>query len=264
MSVCRQFAAAVTAGLLGSCVASGAWAIDAASVVKNSDTAMKAHTEKISYRMTLVGADGAVEQVRTFETYFKRDGAVEQTLQKFQTPPALSGTGLLIVDDSKPDNSIWLYLPTTRRIRRVSGHDKRDRYMGTEFSYEDFQGYRIPYYAFSMVGERQDADGRDCYVVDAVANTPSETASTGYSRKRYWIDKKSLYPVKVEFYGLDKSLEKVFVVHGLRQVGHYWRPKDEEMTNLQSKRITKLELQSDDVDQPLDDLYVSQRFLRGD
>jgi hypothetical protein len=249
---------------LGEEVPSGQATRDASSIVKESDKSLKPQTEKTRYRMTLVAPDGSVEQVRTFITYYKREDGVERTLQKFLSPPVLAGTGLLLVDRGKPETDIWMYLPTTRRIRRIAGHDKSNRYMGTEFSFEDFEGYRISAYGFDLVGEKTDGQGRSCWVIEAVAATAAEKAATGYSKKRYWIERKTLYPVRVEYYARDGTLEKVLTAEDIHRVNLCWRPRRETIKNLRTGRSTKLVLESDKIDLPLEDRFVSKRFLRSD
>lgn len=242
----------------------GQTAPDALTIIKDSDRSLKPQSEQISYRMTLVAPDGRVEQTRTFITYYKQAEGVQRTLQKFLSPPVLAGTGLLIVDRGAPDPDIWMYLPTTRRIRRIAGHDKSNRYMGTEFAFEDFEGYRIASYDFTLAGTKPDAQGHSCWLIEAVASTPSEKAATGYSKKRYWIEQKTLYPVRIEYYGKDGVLEKVFLAHDLHQVDHYWRPRREEIKNLRNGRSTRLTLEAVQVDLPLADRFVSKRYLRSD
>ena len=242
----------------------GQAAPDALTIIKDSDRTLKPQSEKISYRMSLVAPDGRVEQTRTFITYYKQAEGVQRTLQKFLSPPVLAGTGLLIVDRGAPDPDIWMYLPTTRRIRRIAGRDKRNRYMGTEFAFEDFQGYRIAAYNFTLVGTKPDSKGRSCWVIEAVASTPSEKAATGYSKKRYWIEEKTLYPVRIEYYAKDGDLEKVFLARDLHQVDHYWRPRREEIKNLRSGRSTRLTLEDIQLNLPLADRFVSKRYLRSD
>lgn len=236
----------------------------AAAIIKQSDKALKPRTEKTRYRMTLVAPDGGVEQVRTFITYYKKQDGEERTLQKFLSPPVLAGTGLLLVDRGKPGTDIWMYLPTTRRIRRIAGHDKSNRYMGTAFSFEDFEGYRISAYHFTLIGEKADDAGHSCWVIDAAAATAAEKASTGYSKKRYWIDRKTLYPIRVEYYAKDGALEKVLTAAGLHQVNQFWRPAREQIRNLLTGRSTRLVLESDEVNLPIVDRFVSKRYLRSD
>lgn len=237
---------------------------DATALMQRSDNATKPHTEKAFYKTSLIAADGSVEQNRTFEVYYKREDGIEKTLQKFMSPPVLAGTGLLIVDKGEPDTDTWLYLPTTRRIRRISGHDKTGRYMGTEYSYEDLEGYRIPFHHFIYVGEKKDESGRDCDIIDSVASSQSVQESSGYSKKRYWIDRATLYAVRIQYYAKDDTLEKQRDAYELSKMGAYWRPKREEMKNLVNGRMTKLELQKDELDAPLDERYVSKRFLRSE
>lgn len=237
---------------------------DALTIIRKSDANLRPHTEKAKFRMTLFAPDGSVEQVRTFIAYYKQQHGVKRTLQKFLSPPILAGTGLLIVDRGGPDQDIWLYLPTTRRIRRIAGRDKSDRYMGTEFAYEDFEGYQIPSYRFTLAGVKTDGKGRLCRIIDAVAATKAAKEATGYSRKRYWIEEKTFYPERIEYYGKSGVLEKVLTAHSLREVDHYWRPRWEEMKNMLSGRITRLDFETDKVNLPLEDMYVSKRFLRSD
>jgi hypothetical protein len=237
---------------------------DALTIIKNSDKALKPRTEKTRYRMTLLAPDGSVEQVRTFITYYKRDDGVERTLQKFLSPPVLAGTGLLLVDRGKPETDIWMYLPTTRRIRRIAGHDKSNRYMGTEFSFEDFEGYRISDHDFELVGDKTDAQGRLCWVIQAEAATAAEKASTGYSQKRYWIERKTLYPVRVEYYAPDRTLEKILTAEEIHMVNQYWRPRRETIENLRTGRRTRLVLEAIETDRPLEDRFVSKRYLSRD
>lgn len=237
---------------------------DATSIMQRSYDATNPRTEKAFYQTTLIAADGAVEQERTFEVYYKKENGEEKTLQKFLTPPVLAGTGLLLIDKGQPDTDTWLYLPTTRRIRRIAGHDKSGRYMGTEFSYEDLEGYRIKFHHFTYVGEQKDDKGRDCYIIDSVATAPSVVDSTGYSKKRYWINLTTLYPVRIEYYAKDGKLEKQRDAFEIHKVGQYWRAGREEMKNLLNGRMTKLKLDKDATDVPLDDRYVSRRYLRSE
>jgi hypothetical protein len=254
-------AAALIAALSLSPAAAGA-APDGQTLIRKSDSTIKADTERTEYRMELVGDGGNVEQTRRFITYFKRNGEEERTLQKFLGPPVFEGTGLLIVDHNRAQNDIWLYLPSSRRIRRVSGQEKSNRYMGTEFSYEDFEDYQISQYDFTYKGERDCNDGQRCRVVDAVPATEAEKSSSGYSHKVYWLEERSRYPVRVEFYGSQNKPRKVLTSSDLEQVNGYWRPRRQVMHNLENGRATRLEITDREVDQPLKDFYVTKRFLR--
>lgn len=85
----------------------------------------------------------------------------------------IEGTGLLIEDTGAEANDIRLYLPATRRLRRIAGVEKGNWYMGTELAFEDFEDYRIPFYGFTLTGEEPCPDGGRCSLVEAVPATAS-------------------------------------------------------------------------------------------
>lgn len=257
-------AASMVVGLFLPSPAPAAGASAGHDLVVRSEERSKSRTEKTVYRMELVGADGGVIQTRRLELYYKRDESVERTLQKFLSPPVIDGTGLLIEDTGAEANDIWLYLPATRRLRRIAGVEKSNWYMGTEFTYEDFEDYQIPYYDFTLTGEETCPDGGRCSLVEAVPATPSERETSGYSKKVYWIETESLYPVRVDFYAEDGHRAKELTSSGLEEVNGYWRPKAIVMRNLDNGRATRLTVEEREVDAPLDDYYVTKRFLRSD
>ncbi len=236
---------------------------DGETLVRRSDEQLKSDTEVIRYRMEIVSAGGEVEQVREFVTYSKNGEDEERTLQKFQSPPVFEGTGLLIVDDNRGQNDIWLYLPSSRRIRRIAGQEKSNQYMGTEYSYEDFEDYQISEYDFRLLRSTacKGTDG-ECHVVEAKPSTAEEREASGYSKKVYWIETESLYPVRVELFGDDGDIVKVETASGLRRIAGYWRPTRQAMKDRRSGRETRLEIVEDKIDQSVEDFYVSKRFLR--
>lgn len=244
-------------------VTSVAAAGEADDLISRSDTSLKSDTEVITYDMEIVSGGGEVEQTRQLVTYSKRNRDGERTLQKFQSPPVFDGTGLLVADTDGDRNDIWFYEPSSRRVRRIAGQEESNQYMGTEYSYEDFEGYQISQYDFTLLQSKncKDSDTK-CQLVEAKPSTDEEREASGYAKKVYWIQDKSLYPVRVDLYDYSGEIVKVSTAYGLHKVGNYWRPERQEMTNLRSGRTTRLELVEIEIDEPLEDFYVSKRFLR--
>jgi hypothetical protein len=242
-----------------------ALAADGNSVIKESELRMKSGSEKTMYRMELLDGSGAVQQTRDIELYYKRADGAESTLFKFTSPPVLQGTGLLIVDAGKAVNDIWMYLPATRRIRRIAGAEKSNWFMGTEFTHEDFEDYKTSAYTFVLEKDAEPCgDQQRCFVVSAVASEAAERESSGYAKKTYWIEKQSMYPVRVDYFDKAGTPAKRLDVRRLVKTGNYWRPQSYEMRNLNNSRATRLTAVSRDIDTKLDDFYLSQRFLRSE
>lgn len=250
---------AVLAGML---ISSQACAGEAIDIIKESEKRTKSSSEKTLYRMDLLDSGGKTQQTREIELYFKRANGVESTLFKFNSPPVVQGTGLLISDAGKAVNDIWMYLPATRRIRRIAGAEKSNWFMGTEFTHEDFEDYRTAAYTFKLAREEACGDKQQCFVVDATPSTDAEREASGYGKKVYWIEKTTLFPIRIDYVGKDGSPAKRLDVRQLARAGQYWRPAVYEMHNLANGRTTRLTALSRDVDIPLDDFYVSQRYLR--
>ncbi|MEJ2441986.1 MAG: outer membrane lipoprotein-sorting protein [Exilibacterium sp.] len=236
---------------------------DAKTLMQHSDQQLKSKTEIIHYTMDIISADGKVEQTRKFVTYSNRNETEERTLQKFESPPVYEGTGLLIVDDNIGQNDIWLYLPSSRRIRRIAGQEKSNQYMGTEYTYEDFEDYQISEYDFQLAGSGScDAVSGECHKVIATAATKTEKQASGYTKQIYWIEKKSLYPVRLELYGKNGEIAKVETATGIHQVSGYWRPEQQAMFNKRNGRSAVLKITGDKINEPVEEFYVSKRFLR--
>jgi hypothetical protein len=240
-------------------------AADAAGVIAESERRIKSSTEKTVYRMELLDGGGQVQQTRDIELYYKKADGAEKTLFKFTSPPVVQGTGLLIVDAGKPVSDIWMYLPATRRIRRIAGAEKSNWFMGTEFTHEDFEDYKSSAYTFQLDKEDEACgDQQKCFVVSAVASDSAEKEASGYGKKVYWIEKQSMYPVRVDYLDKAGAPAKRLDVRKLAKSGSYWRPQVYEMRNLANSRVTRLTAVSREVDAKLDDYFVSQRYLRSE
>ena len=255
--------ALIAAALLG--FSPALMAADANGVIAESERRIKSSTEKTVYRMELLDGAGQVQQTRGIELYYKKAEGAETTLFKFTAPPVVQGTGLLIVDAGKAVNDIWMYLPATRRIRRIAGAEKSNWFMGTEFTHEDFEDYKTSAYTFHLDKEDEACgDLQKCFVVSATASAAAEKEASGYGRKIYWIEKQSMYPVRVDYLDKSGTPAKRLDVRKLARSGSYWRPQVYEMRNLANTRITRLTAVSREVDGKLDDYFVSQRYLRSE
>ncbi len=246
-------------------VAGGAWAAsdDGRAFMERSERATKSRTEATRFRLDLIDAQGGLVQSREMTFDFKKLADKEATLVRFLSPPALRGTGLLIEDPGMSASDIWLYLPATRRLRRINGAEKTNWFLGTEFAHEDFEDYQLPLYRFALLDQVPCGTGT-CQRVEAVASDPGERAASGYSRKIYSIDTATLYPVGIEYYGKRDVPIKRFGASDLVRQGNYWRPQTVVMNNLENGRMTRLTVLERTLDAPLDDYRVSARYLRAE
>ncbi|MBT0962409.1 outer membrane lipoprotein-sorting protein [Denitromonas iodatirespirans] len=236
------------------------------ALMRQSEQQTKSRTERSVYRMILEAADGSVVQERRMSLYFRRadeDGApVERTLIRFERPASLQGTGLLVVDRGESANDLWLYMPANRRLRRLAGAEKSNWFLGTEFTHEDFEDYKIEHYAFSAPRDAP-CGALQCRVVEARPSTALEQDASGYTGKTYWLEAQSLYPVLIEYHAKGGIKGKRLETRGLEKLGDYWRPSEYEMRNLDNGQVTRMLIESRQLDLDLDVEYTTKRFLRG-
>lgn len=178
------------------------------------------HDETIMGHMTLLGANGEKTE-RVFESkHFEKtatDG--EKSLIKFIQPADIQGTGLLSYQNKKADDDQWLYLPSMKKTKRISGSGKSGSFVGSEFSFEDLIPPDIDKYVYEYLRDEPCGDAV-CFVVQS---TPA-TAESGYAKTISWIRHDNYRNVKIDFYDKKNRLLKTLSLEDYRLINNkYWR-----------------------------------------
>ena len=60
-------------------------------------------------------------------------------------------------DDAREEDQVYSYLPTQRRVRRISPVERADRFLGSELNFDDFEGFsgRVLDYHWTYLGRRR-------------------------------------------------------------------------------------------------------------
>jgi hypothetical protein len=137
-------------------------------------------------------------------------------------PPNLAGAAYLVREkDRDAKDGMWVYLPSVRRVRRVTGSIADGGLMGTSFSYADFKQIQNTFTGAKTVLEGSgEIDQRATYVLSF---KPADATAGGYTLVRSWVDKQTCVPLKAEFYENTTVRKRLTSpVNSLRQVGQYW------------------------------------------
>jgi hypothetical protein len=196
-------------------------------------------------------------------TLFGRDG-LDKVLIRFLAPRDVEDTGLLTWEAPGGDDDQWLYLPASRRVKRIAASGKKTRFMGTDFSYEDLRPENLEANRYTAHGV-EPIDGQDCHVVEAVPANEREAADSGYSRRRIWVRKDNHAVVKREYYDKRGRLEKVETMRKLVRVkDSVWRTDEFEMHDVQNGTRTVATVESRAVDRGLTaDFFTEGELMRG-
>lgn len=191
------------------------------------------------------------------------DGVNEKRMLRFLYPPDIRGTGFLVMEQSPRDDLMWLYLPTLRKSRRKQAGDKKDSFMGTEFSYGDITGPKVSEFTYNLEGT-QPVDGIDCYVIKAVPATDEIRNNYGYSMRTDYIRTDIFTRRKAVFYDLKGRLLKTMTGTSPFQAdkaGQKWFLEKRVMKNHQNKRSTILTMENIRVNLGLNENDFSVRNL---
>lgn len=147
-------------------------------------------------------------------------------------PANLAGSAFLVRETANyAKEGMYVYLPSVRRVRRVSGELADGALLGSDFSYADFRQLQNVFDGYTASQEAPaQIEQRPVYVLSF-----KPEAKSGYSRVRAWVDQKTCVPLKLEFYENQQLRKQLSApVSGLRQANNYWYPGEVEMQDLKS------------------------------
>jgi ribosomal protein S18 len=162
---------------------------------------------------------------RTFliETWTKDKN--DKQLMIYKKPARVKGIKFLFLEDG---DEIYTYFPKTDRVRHLASHMKRQKMMGSDFSYEDMTFGDIEEdYKLHKLLRSEEEGGVGCYVVEVI---PSEYGPH-YSKMIIWIQKSNFVTRKIDYYE-DGDLLKRFIAERVKLIDNIPTPLDYSMKNL--------------------------------
>lgn len=201
-------------------------------VIAKARAANRIESSIQTIQMTIVSKAGS-ERVRDIELRSRREGEVTKTYFRLLAPSDVAGTQLLLVDNPGQLDEQLLYLPAYKRVNFVSGSARKGSFVGSDFSYEDFEVREAAVGTHIMAEDKADA-----WVIDTAL-----TGDSSYQKIRTTIGKSDLVVRKIEFFDAS-GLLKVLEVKKTEKDGAVSIPVETEMTNVQKGTRTRLVISS--------------------
>jgi len=220
-------------------------------VMLKSKNREKAKTSSYKIEMTLVNSRGS-KRVREVSAYKKDYGEEEKSVMVFLKPADVKGVGYLSVsyDKEGKNDDRWLYMPSLKKTRRITGSSSGDDFMGTDFTYDDMSGHEVEDYDYTLQADA-DVNGKKCWNVVCIPKVKSN-----YSKYITWVDQLSCIPIKAEFYDKQGKLLKVMEVQSLKKIDGFWTVEKVQMENIQKKHKTVIETKKIEYNRDVkDDLF---------
>ncbi len=205
----------------------------------------KVSSLQLESTMLLINEKGQLRERRsTGLIKLQPNGIDSKLLVRFSTPADIKGTGFLQVEHIDGDDDLWIYLPALRKSRRLVANNKKDSFVGSDFSYGDISLPKVDQYRHTLL-RNEKVDGFDCYVVESVPANDAVRANSGYSRKVTWVRTDNFVETKVEYYDLAGRLWKTQKVSRHEPVEPQkarWFALQREMTNHQNGHRTVISM----------------------
>ncbi len=179
---------------------------------------IQAMDENLNAKSRVMTSKMIVHGRRSSRTIESRNWVVgiDQAFTEYLSPPREAGTKMLKLYDK-----LWTYSPQTDRVIQISGHMLRQSVMGSDMSYNDMMEDRPleELYKATLEGSVL-IDGRDHWIMHLEA----KVKGLSYPKRRAWIDKEFLLPMKEELYAKSGKLLKTSTMDGIKKVQGRWFP----------------------------------------
>ncbi|NKB62229.1 MAG: outer membrane lipoprotein-sorting protein [Gammaproteobacteria bacterium] len=177
-------------------------------VMKEQDRRHRSDQEFTEYTMTLLDSRGKEKQRRMVSYSKNIEHGQSKSLIKFLEPTNISNVGLLTWSDSEQESdNQWLYLPASKKIKRITGGGKASSFMSTDFAFEDMRPENLDTHTYTIIRE-EEIEGQLCWVIEALPSTSKEKRDSGYSKRQLWVGHDHYLTIKTDFYDRRKKLSK--------------------------------------------------------
>lgn len=191
------------------------------------------------FELTSIDRTGGARSLKG-RLYATREGELARVMLQIEAPSDLAGAAYL-VREGKGGDEIYLYLPATRKVRRITGPSQDGKLWGTDLSFNDVKQLQN---AYSGAAPKLEAsamlDGRAASVLSM---TPRPGETSRYSLVRAWIDQQTCVAVKVEFSDAGGVRKRVLASgKDVKQSGKYWYLSEADMSDLKDATHTHLKI----------------------
>jgi outer membrane lipoprotein-sorting protein len=229
-------------------------------IIQKMESSEKVLTTQMNIKLTHTNVKRGKEKVKIREMmrYHKKynnGNYKSKSLLRFLKPDIVKGTGFLIWSNRLGGNDQWLFLPKLKTAKQIESKAKTQRFMNTEFSYEDLESFNQSDEQYFLDGE-ENIDGINCYIVEVIGHT-----QTQYKRRLVWIDSNNWLLHRVDFYDKSNKLLKVLTINEYQNIENYNFSTKLTMKNIQTGCHTIMDVSGIKYNIDLSDDYFTKDSL---
>jgi len=200
-----------------------------------------------------------------------KDGLEYKDLIVFTKPQNVKGLAILTWTylDPKRDQDVWLWLPSLRKIRRISQSENDDSFLGTDWTYEEVATRKWENETYRLLGEQdfpgytsrytheEYNQGTKCYLVEA----KPKKKDWYYLKRNIYLEKETARNIFEELYdsrGVKiKILSRIWDTFG----GPYATEDYIEVIDLRTNHMSNIDIEEVQYNQGMHENFFSERTL---
>lgn len=189
---------------------------------------------------------------RSMQTWNSTSGDNSYSLIVFTNPGNVSGTAFLSINEDG-QTAQRLYLPSVGRIQTISSSERGDRFMGSDFTFEDLGDQQADDYNFRWMEEHD-----DYYRIRA-----EKKESQQYSDVEFFIDKEKYTLKEIHYFNESGDRIKELKAENFEQLSdRLWSPSKMTMYDLRENRYTEIIWSDREINVDIPDWRFTERGLR--
>lgn len=216
--------------------------------IERRATAIRHETARV--RMAIIDARGR-SRIREIDSWTSQRGSDSRILVRFQAPADVKGTALLTIQKGRQDVQ-KLYLPSVGRIQTVGAAQLSDRFMGSDFLFDDLRPVDYDGFTFEVLDCKTDRW--------TVRGTPSTPRTFAYAV--YVVDPVRHVVLGATYHDASGKATRELAVTDLEELRPgLWRGRTLTMKDLVANRRTELTWMSRDIGSAIPESMFTEREL---
>ena len=178
-------------------------------------------------------------------------------------PADIKGTSVLTWEHANKEDDQWLFLPALRKSRRISASNKKDRFVGTEVTYEDLSNYLsedLADFEYNFI-RKEVRNGQNCQVLEAIPIKKEVREKSAYSKRIIWITEKETLDIYTEYYNKKGELSKTFSASNIVKIKNSYRALDIIVKNIKTGNSTEIHYTNIEIDEGIADNLFTKQYL---
>ncbi len=227
--------------------------LEIAKAAEKADLGFKSSISDIKMILKNRNGQKSERSLTTKTLELTEDG--DKSLIVFNSPKDVKGTATLTFTHKTVSDDQWLFLPSIKRVKRISSNNKSGPFVGSEFAYEDLSSQEVEKYTYKFISESGD--------LLLVEQDPVDRKS-GYKKRIVTYNKAKGYRIeKIEFYDRKGALLKTLTYSDYKLFKNkFWRAGALNMVNVQNNKETLLQFSNYNFDSNLSDDDFTQVALK--